>query len=115
MTGRPKDGFKLGSMREQVDIEQPVTSVDSSGQPSRAWAKLYRNQPARWVQVAGGETIRGRSVEAGVVAVFHIRMREGVTPEMRVVHRSGIYGIGYVKQVEGRDRYLELQCRQAVA
>lgn len=115
MTGRPKDGFRLGAMRERVDIEQPVTTVDASGQPIRQWAKLYRNQPARWVQIAGGESIRGRSVEAGVTALFHLRLRTGITPEMRLVHRSGVYGIGHVKQVEGRDRYVELHCRQAVA
>jgi SPP1 family predicted phage head-tail adaptor len=114
MTGRP-GAFSVGDMRERITIQQETVTVDSIGQPTRAWATLYSDQPAKWMPTAGTETIRGRSVEAGVVAVFTIRARTGITPQMQVVHRSGTYGIGYVKQVAGRDRYIELHCKQAVA
>lgn len=115
MTGRPTGGFSVGSMRDRITIQESVDVVDTSGQTNRTWQDLYENQPARWIPIAGSETIRGRTVEAGIVSLFQIRSREGITPEMQVVHRSGTYGIGYVKPVEGRDRYIELHCKQAVA
>jgi head-tail adaptor len=65
--------------------------------------------------VAGQETVRGRSVEAGITTVFVVRKQDGITPEMRVVHSSGTYGIAYVKPVDGFPRYIELHCKQAVA
>lgn len=115
MTFRPHRSFRLGSMRERIDIQESAVSRDSYSQEIHAWKDRYADRPAAWMPTAGQETIRGRSVEAGIAAVFTTRFDTGVTPEMRVVHSSGVYGIAYVKQVEGRRGYMELHCRQAVA
>ena len=115
MTQRPGGMFRIGEMRELIDIESAVVTLDSYGQEQRQWEKKYRSQRAKWTPTAGAETIRGRSVEAGITSVFTIRYQPGITPEMRVVHSSGTYGIGYVKPVSGGRRYIEIHCKQAVA
>lgn len=112
MTWRPGRGFRVGAMRESVDIQQAVTD-ESSGQPVRTWPVLYERQPARWWPTNGGETINGRQVEAGINAVFTVRRVDGLTPEQRVYHeqQNTTYGIAYVHAVEGGLRYVDLHCK----
>jgi SPP1 family predicted phage head-tail adaptor len=117
MSGRPtryagEQAFHVSQMRDRVTIQQATETISAIGQPVRTWAALYTNYPAKWMPVAGQETVRGRSVEAGVSTVFTIRYQTGITPEMRVVHSSGTYGIVHAKQIEGRQRYIELHCKK---
>lgn len=114
MSGRP-ERFHVGQMRDLINIQAAATTLDDVGQPIRTWSNRYYQLPAKLMPVSGSETIRGRSVEAGIKTVFVIRYAASITPEMRVVHSSGTYGIGYVKPIEGRQRYMELHCKQAVA
>jgi SPP1 family predicted phage head-tail adaptor len=119
MTGHPSDNrldrFHVAEMRDKINIQSATETLDDHGQPIRTWSNSYYQLPAKWMPVAGSETIRGRSVEAGIATMFIIRHAGGITPEMRVVHDSGTYGIGYVKPIGGRQRYIELHCKQAVA
>jgi head-tail adaptor len=108
--GRP-DRFSVGQLRDRVNIQSETTTLSSIGEPVRTWTNLYYQQPAKWMPVAGSETVRGRTVEAGIKTIFVVRYEPGITPEMRVVHSSGTYGIGYVKMIEGRTRYIELHCK----
>lgn len=114
MSGRP-DRFHLAELRDQITIQENTTTLSEIGDPVRTWTNKYYQQPAKWSPVAGSETVRGRSVEAGIATVFTIHNQPGITPEMRVVHSSGTYGIGYVKPIEGRRRYIELHCKSAVS
>lgn len=114
MRGRPQQ-FHLGDMRDRITIREATVAYSTLGQPVRTWADKYTSQPAKYLPTAGTETIRGRSVEAGISVIFTMRKREGVTPEMQVVHESGTYGIAYVKPVDGMPILVELHCKQAVA
>jgi len=114
MRGIPQH-FHVAQLRDKVTIQQATSTQDAAGQPIRTWANLYVNQPAKWQPVAGQESVRGRIVEAGISTVFVIRKQDGITPEMRAVHSSGTYGIGYVKPVDGFPRYIELHCKSRVA
>lgn len=114
MTWRPARGFRLGAMRERVQIQTATESVDSAGQTIRTWATTFANEPAQIMPVRGGEGLRGRQVEAGIDEIFVIHFRETVTPQMRLVHGSRTYGIVYVNPVEGGRRYLEVSCKAVV-
>lgn len=107
---RPRRGFRVGKMRERINIQQ-ASVTETTGQPVRSWANLYASEPASFEPASGGETIRGRQVEANVSAVFIIHKRTGINTEMRVVHDSTNYGIVRVLPVEGGNRYIELHCR----
>ena len=112
MTWRPGRGFRLGKMRESLDIWS-ATYDNSTGQPEPTWSPTYERQPASWTPTNGGETVNGRQVEAGINAVFTVRRVEGLSPEQRVLHHQENrgYGIVYVHPVEGGRRYVDLHCK----
>lgn len=114
MTWRPTRGFRLGAMRERLQIQTATETVDAAGQTIRTWVTTYVNEPAQRMPVRGGEGARGRQVEAGIDEIFVIHFRETVTPHMRVSFDSRTYGIVYVNPVEGGRRYLELSCKAVV-
>ena len=113
MTWRPK-GFRLGKMRERVAIQESTDTLDSVGQPTRAWTATYSSEPASWQPLRGQESLRGEQVEAGITDMFTLRYRPDITPQMRVVHAGRNYGIVHVRQVEGGRRYIELMCKAVV-
>ena len=117
MTWRPR-GFRtgtgIGAMRQRINIQTSTDTVDSAGQPIRSWSTTFTNEPAQRLPVRGGESLRGRQVEAGIDEIFVVHMRETITPQMRVVFDARNYGIVYVNPVEGGRRYLELMCKAVV-
>lgn len=114
MTWRPVRGFRLGAMRERINIQTATETVDDAGQTIRSWTTTFLNEPAQRMPVRGGEGLRGRQVEAGIDEIFVVHYRETVTPQMRIVHGSRTYGIVHVNPVEGGRRYLEISCKAVV-
>lgn len=110
MTFRPSR-FRLGSMRDRITVQSVTVTLSSAGDKVETWADLYRNEPASFDPISGGETLRGRQVEAGINAVFTTHYRTGYAPEQRVSYNGTNYGIVFVKQIEGGRRYVELHCR----
>lgn len=102
--------FRVGKLRERINVQE-ATVDESTGQPSRTWANLYANEPAGFEPVMGGETIRGRQVEANTTAIFTVHFRSGYSTELRVQHDSTNYGITRVVRVDGGRKYLELHCK----
>jgi head-tail adaptor len=111
MRGKPGQ-FHLAELRDRIHIQEATETLSNSGQPVRTWANKYISQPAKYMPTAGTETLRGRSVEAGIAVIFTVRNRDGITPQMQVVHTSGTYGIVYVKPVDGMPIVSELHCRK---
>lgn len=109
MTWRPQH-FRLGAMRERINVQTLTRTVSDAGDGVESWATTYSNEAAKYDPVSGGETPRGRQVEAGITAIFTVHFRDYV-PEMRVVYNSTNYGIVYVKPIEGGRRYVELWCK----
>lgn len=111
MNWRPQRGFRVGAMRERVDVQSLTISVSDAGDRSESWADTFSCEPASIDPVSGGETLRGRQVEAGINVIFTVRYRSEYVPEMRVAYNSTNYGIVYVRPVEGGRRYIELFCK----
>lgn len=110
MTWRPQQ-HRVGAMRERVNIQSLTLSISSAGDKSESWSNLYQNEPARYEETRGGETLRGKQVEAGIDVVFTVHYRDNIDTTCRVVHNSVNYGIVYAKKVDGGKRYLELYCK----
>ena len=109
MTFRPSR-FRLGSMRERITIQSVTVTTSDAGDKVETWANTYINEPAAFDPVSGGETLRGRQVDAGVNAVFTVHYRTYTTTQ-RVQYNGTNYGIVFVKPIEGGRRYVELHCR----
>lgn len=112
MTWRPGRGFRVGAMRDFINIQSHTVDA-SSGQPIRSWSNLHVAVPAQWQPVSGGETVRGRQVEAGINDIFIIRHKNGLSTDMRVIHAATntTYGIVSIIHSDGGIRYLELHCK----
>ena len=101
----------MGTMRERIAIQDATETVDDAGQTIRTWTSTLQNEPAAYEPISGGETIRGKQVEAGVTAIYTVHHRTTYTTAQQVVHDGQTFGIVYVKPVEGGKRYIELHCR----
>lgn len=112
MTSRPMGGFKVGQMRHRITLQVATESVDTSGQTIRTWAADLFKEPAQWIPTSGGETIRGKQIEAGINAVFIVRYRnDKYTPLKRISFDDRTYGIVHVKDIDGLRRYTQLECK----
>lgn len=106
--------FRLGAMRDRVQLQTATEAIDAAGQVIRTWATTYANQPAQRLPMRGEEASRGGQVEAQIDEVFVIHHRDNVTPQMRLLHNGRTYGIVYVNEKDGRQRYLELSVKAVV-
>ena len=111
MTWRPGKNFRVGAMRERITIQSLSVAISDAGDKTETWSDLYVDEPAAFDSVSGGETLRGRQVEAGINAVFTVRYRSEYATTQRITHDGTTYGIVYVKPVDGGRRYSEIYCR----
>jgi SPP1 family predicted phage head-tail adaptor len=98
-------------MRNRITVKTETTTQDAAGQPVVTLATWLENEPAKFEPTRGGESARGRQVEAGIAAVFTVHYRDGYTPEMSVLCNGQTYGIVYVDPVDGMNAYRELHCK----
>lgn len=104
---------KASDMRHRITLRKPVKTVDASRQPVTTWENELTMQPAKYLQVAGGETVRGRQIEAGVTALFTVNYRAEYAVEKQVVFRGQAYGIVRVDEPDGVNRFVDLHCKAA--
>lgn len=101
-----------GLMRHRVSVEQRTqTGVSDCGDPTYAWVSLG----TRWAEVVplgGGESVRGRYVQAIVSHSVRMRYWSQVTSECRLVHRSRYLNIVRVLNVDERNAMMELLCNE---
>lgn len=104
---------KASDMRHRIQLLKPVVTKDASRQPITTWENELSLQPARFMQVNGGETIRGRQVEAGVTAIFTVNYRSEYSVEKQVLFNGVRYGITRVYAPDGVNRFAEIHCKAA--
>lgn len=114
MTWRPS-GFRLGKMRERIKVQRIVETQNDYGDRQEKLEDVLCSEPATYLQVRGGETIRGRTIDSGIDALFEIHYYDKILPQMQVLFGGEAYGIVESRPVEGGRRYLELYCKKVVA
>lgn len=72
---------KPGNYRDRIHIYSE-TSADGSDDPAFA-TTLWRDLPCSITAVTGGETYRGRQLEATITHVIEMRYYAGILPNMR--------------------------------
>ena len=104
--------YKLAKMRHRITVKYRSTSQsDGTGQPLETFTNRFTDEPASFQQVSGGETLRGRQIEAGVTAVFVVNWRAGYKETDIIVFAGNEYGIVRIHKPEGIERYGELHCK----
>lgn len=111
--GKPK-AFTTSEMRHRVTIKQASTTTDSAGQKVIDYdTTRFASEPAKFEPVNGGQTLRGRQIEAGVIAIFTVNYRSGYSVTDRVVFQGENYGVHWMRKPDGIGRFLELHCKAA--
>lgn len=102
--------LNAGRLRHKIRIESPVNEQDEAGQVKvKEWALVARPF-AEVLGVGGGESLRGRQIEAQTTHLVTIHWRAGILPTMRVVHEGRLLNIVRVDDPEGDRRMLVIQC-----
>lgn len=113
---RPR-GLFVGAMRERISLLVSESTKDAANQTINAWVPYCDDIPAAMEVVTGGETVRGRQVEAGVSVIFTIRTQDFVvgakTHQVRHQDTSKDYGIVSVEQADHQGRYINLKCKRS--
>lgn len=101
----------IGAMSERVTLQSPVRTADGAGGAAVTW-----NEGASvWAKVemlGGGETPMAERLEARARVRVTIRHRPGVTAEMRAVWQGRALDIRNVRDLDGRRRFLVLDCEE---
>lgn len=101
-------------MRHRITVQEASTTVDASRQKVVTYVDRFTREPAAFTQVSGGETIRGRQIEAGVTALFKVNYRDGYAVTDRVVFDGQNYGIVRLEIPQGVKRFMWLHCKGVV-
>lgn len=104
--------MRAGRLRHNATIQSNTQTRSNSGEMVDAWGTFVASWWCEIVQVAGGESFRGRQVHANADSVASGRYVAGVTPQMRLTHSGRTYQILSVNDVEKRGVELRLDLRE---
>lgn len=104
-----------GKLRHRVSIQRPVETQDlSTGAVSVTW-QIYAERWAEYVASSVREFIAAASVQSEVKGRFTVRTDEGITADMRVIHRGKAYQIlGVMPDPDSGLEYMTLAVSEGV-
>jgi uncharacterized phiE125 gp8 family phage protein/SPP1 family predicted phage head-tail adaptor len=97
---------------KQIDVLRSHDVRDKAGQQIKYFKPLHKNVPAKYEEVAGGETVRGLQVEASVEAIFTIGFLSDITEEDRIQYGARCLEIERLLDRRGDGQWLEIQTRE---
>jgi SPP1 family predicted phage head-tail adaptor len=102
-----------GTLRHRITIQQATEAQNSFNEPIATWA-TFAQRYAELLPQSGREFIAARQVVPELQHLVNLRWMAGVTPKMRVQLGSRVFDILAVLDLEGRNRELQLACRELV-
>lgn len=108
--------MRAGEMRHRVTIFRPVIQRDASGQAVEEEPTAIGSAvPAKIEAVSGGETRRGKQVDATATHLVTIRYRTGIqTTDFFLWGARRLNLVGSPLDRDGRTQWLDVQCKEAV-
>lgn len=106
--------LRSGHLRHELTIEtlsNPSTTLDSRGQPTRTWNRLATVR-AMVEPLRGQEALLARQLYATASHKLTFRYQPNVTTQARATHRGRVFNFHDVRNVEERDRVLEVICTE---
>lgn len=97
-----------GDLRHRVELQSSVETVDSYGQPIRAWT-TYATVWAQVESLGGGESPTAGQVQATTRRVVTIRHRDDVLAEHRLVWRTRNLHPTVVRDPDGLRTWMVLE------
>jgi SPP1 family predicted phage head-tail adaptor len=103
----------VGPLRHRVAIQARTVTQDGYGATVATWATAA----TVWASVeplSGREAWQAQSVRPDVTHTVTIRAYDGLTPKHRLLFDGRTLEIESVVNLEERNRYMVLQCKEAV-
>lgn len=101
--------MRAGALRHPITIQAATDSIGARG----GVAATYSTFAATWAEilpVGGSEQFRSQQTFPEGTHTLRIRYRSGVTPKMRILFGTRAFDILSVRNLEERDREMELIC-----
>ena len=110
----PKTGFNIGNLRYKVDLQAPTRTSDGAGGYTEAFntiAQIFADiRPQNAI-----ESYRQGQLQEKVTHKIYIRYRSDIQTNYKIVYESRSFMIKGIKNMNERDRFLELHCEEGVA
>lgn len=112
--------LRSGKLRHRINIETPVETQNTgtgedAGEMTTEWQVLHESVPASIEFLSAREFVAAQSVQSKIVARVTIRYRDGLTPQMRIIHKGKIYNPeGWLPDLDSGLEYLTAPVAQGV-
>lgn len=109
--------MKPGKLDKRITLQAESRVADAAGGVALTWANISTN-PTVWANVralSGRERVGADRVEAEAGYLFTIRNRSDITEKNVIVWNSRTFNIKFVRDLENRPLYIEIETDQGVA
>jgi len=101
--------MQTGELDRRIALESPVKTANTYGEQVLTWA-TYKTVWAKAVWDGGMEKEESDKLTATTKVVFTVRNIDNVVDvEYRVLYDSKYYYIKVIRQIDGREMFLELE------
>lgn len=105
--------MQIGKRQKRLAIQTKQTVRDDMGGFSHTWV-TDKTVWASIVPASGKELLSGEQVHAEVTHKITIRFYSGLTTKNRLLYGSRVFDINFIKNIDERDRYMEMLCKEVV-
>jgi SPP1 family predicted phage head-tail adaptor len=104
-----------GRLVHLITIYQPTSAQSPDGQPvASKTPAVFAQVHAEFLEVAGGERVRGQTMQADTTALFTVHYLAGVKPTMTIAHDGRTFQILSARDPAGRKISLVIQAKDVV-
>lgn len=112
--------LKAGDLQHRVTIQQVTRTQDgTTGEMTDTWADWPEEGAKHWARIeplSAKDFIAAQAAQSEVTARITLRYRSGLSPTMRIVHRSKTYKIaGILPDKESGLEYVTLPVSEGVS
>ena len=105
---------EIGEMRNRIIIQSQTRTADSMGGFTVAWAE-FKTVWAKVEPMSASQVFWARHLEHRVTHRITMRYLAGVTSDMRISFGSRIFHIKGIRNIEERNRFMELVAEEGAA
>jgi SPP1 family predicted phage head-tail adaptor len=110
MAGKQRS-ISIGRLRQKVTLEKATSTTDNAGGCTETWASVVSFYAD--IRPSGGdEAYRQGKVQDKITHKVYCRWRSDIKTAYRLKYESRYFNIKSIKNIDERDRFLELTCSE---
>ena len=103
-----------GKLRHRISIQRKVSNDDGMGGGVMSWQEI-KSTRAMITPLSGRESLQAQRIEAETTHRLYMRYFADLEQADKVVYDGRDFNIKAIINIEERNKYLELQCKEGVA